>query len=487
MNNKNIEHTIIDALKNTENVTNRELNILPTEIHAVVLSLCAREAVEYEINAVNTRIITEEGQQVIVNGSPEFILINKLQKEENVQINEVDPEALKYAFKNRWVIKTEENALKLIIEEKQLIDLTAEKLQNISEISEKEFAELKRRKFCTVKKENIYRIKKGNKFFINSKENCELTTDIMQLHLTHCINTEFLNSFKAYNFNSTGILPHCGSLNPLMKMRSEFKKIFIEMGFCEMETNQYLESSFWNFDSLFQPQNHPSREAHDTFFLAHPERDTLQEESKEYIERVKKIHTEGNEDSLGHSYEWDIKEAEKLILRTHTTAISSRRLYENISDPSRRKKELKLFSIDKVFRNETVDATHLAEFHQVEGLVLGENLSLGDLMGILSMFFSKLGLNKIKFKPAFNPYTEPSMEIFGYHEGLRKWIEIGNSGIFRPEMLQPMGYDKNATVIAWGLSLERPAMIKYGLNNIRELVGHKVDLNFIRESEIIDF
>ena len=147
-------------------------------------------------------------------------------------------------------------------------------------------------------------------------------------------------------------------------------------------------------------------------------------------------------------------------------------------------KPTKMFSIDRVFRNETLDATHLAEFHQVEGIVADYNLSLGHLIGLFKEFFAKLGLPELKFKPAFNPYTEPSMEIFCYHPGLQKWIEIGNSGMFRPEMLLPMRLPAGVRVLAWGLSLERPTMIKYGFNNIRDLVGTKVDLQMIKNSQI---
>lgn len=158
-----------------------------------------------------------------------------------------------------------------------------------------------------------------------------------------------------------------------------------------------------------------------------------------------------------------------------------------------------------------MDATHLAEFCQVEGVVADYNLTLGDLIGTLYAFYEKLGITELEFKPAYNPYTEPSMEIFCFHKGLGKWIEMGNSGIFRPEMLLPMGLPENVNVIAWGLSLERqvlqiskfaaiaqvythmhafwlltllflyfrPTMIKYGLNNIRDLVGPKVDLEMV--------
>lgn len=144
----------------------------------------------------------------------------------------------------------------------------------------------------------------------------------------------------------------------------------------------------------------------------------------------------------------------------------------------------KYFSIDKVFRNETLDATHLAEFHQVEGVVADVGLTLGDLIGIIYEFFKKLGITQLEFKPAYNPYTEPSMEIFCFHPGLNKWIEVGNSGMFRPEMLLPMGIPPEVNVIAWGLSLERPTMIKYHINNIRDLVGPKVDLKMVEDGPI---
>lgn len=145
---------------------------------------------------------------------------------------------------------------------------------------------------------------------------------------------------------------------------------------------------------------------------------------------------------------------------------------------------MKYFSIDRVFRNETLDATHLAEFHQIEGVIADRNIGLSHLISILQEFYEKIGIKQIKFKPAFNPYTEPSMEVFGYHPQLKRWVEIGNSGVFRPEMLRPMGLPEDVSVIAWGLSLERPTMIYYGINNIRDLFGHKVGLNSIKNNKI---
>ena len=144
----------------------------------------------------------------------------------------------------------------------------------------------------------------------------------------------------------------------------------------------------------------------------------------------------------------------------------------------------KYFSIDRVFRNETLDSTHLCEFFQIEGVVADYNLGLGHLIGTIEGFFSKFGIKKLRFKPAYNPYTEPSMEIFSYHEKLKRWVEIGNSGIFRPEMLLPMGLPSDVSVIAWGLSLERPTMIYYGLSSIKDLSGEEVQLRETKNASI---
>ena len=131
-----------------------------------------------------------------------------------------------------------------------------------------------------------------------------------------------------------------------------------------------------------------------------------------------------------------------------------------------------------------MDRTHLAEFHQVEGVICDKGLTLGDLVGVLHQFFARLGMTQLRFKPAFNPYTEPSMEIFAYHPMLKKWVEVGNSGMFRPEMMLPMGMPEDVNVIAWGLSLERPTMIMYGIDNIRDLFGSKMQIGAVKNNPI---
>lgn len=209
---------------------------------------------------------------------------------------------------------------------------------------------------------------------------------------------------------------------------------------------------------------------------------------EDYWSSIKRVHEKGAFGSIGYRYPWSGDESLRLCLRTHTTAVSTwvlHRLARMAAQNGGQIQPGRYFSIDRVFRNETVDATHLAEFHQVEGVIADFGLTLGGLMRFLEDFFAKLGIENLRFKPAYNPYTEPSMEVFGYHRGLGKWVEIGNSGLFRPEMLLPMGLPEDMRVYGFGLSLERPTMIKYRVSNIRELLGHKVDLGFIESNAAV--
>merc|ERR550537_1078633 len=276
--------------------------------------------------------------------------------------------------------------------------------------------------------------------------------------------------FKPFNFDNVNGEPCMGgSLHLLNKVMTEIRQILLIMGFEEMRTNRWVESSFWNFDSLFQPQQHPARDAHDTFFISSPA--AAQDIPRDYLELVKEMHQSGGSGSIGWRYDWSEDEARKNILRTHTTAVSARTLHELAADYKRTGvfTPKKYFSIDRVFRNETLDATHLAEFHQVEGFVADRNLGLGHLIGVIREFFLRVGIGKLRFKPAYNPYTEPSMEVFGYHPQLKKWIEVGNSGVFRPEMLRPMGLPEDVSVVAWGIGLERWTMLHYNIKAIKDL------------------
>ena len=250
------------------------------------------------------------------------------------------------------------------------------------------------------------------------------------------------------------------------------KQIWLEMGFKEM-TGPLLQTSFWNFDALFIAQDHPGREMQDTFFIANPEKGKLP--SKKLVEDVKSAHENGfTTGSFGWKYNWNPREAMRNVMRTHTTVLSSRTL------ASLKKSELpaKFFAVGKCFRNETLDAHHLFEFNQTEGIVIDPNANFKNLLGYLKEFAHKMGYEKVRFRPAYFPYTEPSVEGDVYDPIHKKWIEVIAAGIFRPEVVKPL-LGIEVPVLAWGPGLDRMITGMYGLGDIRDL--YRNDIKQLRE------
>ncbi len=266
-----------------------------------------------------------------------------------------------------------------------------------------------------------------------------------------------------------------GRKHPLSAIIDMVRDIFVEMGFEEMK-GPLIETSFWCLDSMWIPQDHPARDVQDTFYL--PYKGKLPQKS--VLEKVKKVHEDGGDTgSKGYGYKWNPEMAKQLLMRTHTTATTYRYFHEkNIKE----RDNAKYFYIGRVFRNEAIDATHLPEFHQVEGFVMQEGLTLKHLMGFIKTFYAKLGLHDIKFKVTYNPYTETSLEAMYFDKKTNSWIELINSGIFRPESLAPYGINK--PIIAWGLGLERLAMILYEKNNIKEILGASCDIDWLKTYKI---
>lgn len=253
----------------------------------------------------------------------------------------------------------------------------------------------------------------------------------------------------------------------------KIRRVFFDMGFAE-SAGPFVESAFWCFDALYQPQDHPAREMADTFFMKSPKQCKLPD--KRIVDEVRKAHEDGGATgSTGWRYKWSPDIAANAVLRTHTTAVSARNLL-GVEPPA------KIFCIGRVFRNETVDYKHLPEFTQIEGIVADENVTFRDLLGYLKEFYFRLGFKKIRFRPAYFPYTEMSVEPEVYFEERGEWIELGGAGIFRPEVTAPLGVD--CPVLAWGLGLERPIMLALGLNDIRNFY-YRNDLKLLRESTIL--
>ncbi|MGC2597668.1 MAG: phenylalanine--tRNA ligase subunit alpha [Nitrososphaeraceae archaeon] len=253
-----------------------------------------------------------------------------------------------------------------------------------------------------------------------------------------------------------------GRTHPLTDLIEEIKEIFVSLGFTEIE-GETIQPAFWNFDALFIPQDHPAREMQDTFYLKDMKRIDMARSRQ--IQEVSQTH------SKWWNYDWDLAMSERLVLRTHTTPVTLRFLADNGIENAR------IFSVGKVFRNEKMSYKHLVEFSQVEGVVTGSNVSLTDLMGLQTEFYKKLGIKRVKFWPTYFPYTEPSLQSMIFNDNLDKWVELFGMGIFRPQVTEPLGI-KNP-VLAWGGGIERIAMLRLGLSDVREIYNNK--LNWLRK------
>jgi len=251
------------------------------------------------------------------------------------------------------------------------------------------------------------------------------------------------------------------------------RKIWTEMGFQEM-TGNMIQSSFWNFDALFTAQDHPVREMQDTFFL-NEKHDLL--DDKKLIQTIKDTHEKGISGSKGWNYLWDEELSKKLVLRTHTTCLSAAMLYK-LSHAPPEKRTGKFFALGKNFRNETVDWSHGFEFYQTEGIVVADNVNFRHLLGYLKQFYKKMGFEKIRFAPAYFPYTEPSVEIHAFHPEKKVWLELGGAGIFRPEITVPL-LGKQTPVLAWGQGFDRIIMDAYKIKDLREM--YKNNLTQLRK------
>ena len=248
--------------------------------------------------------------------------------------------------------------------------------------------------------------------------------------------------------------------HPLYDTISEVREAFVSLGFDEV-VGEMIQSGFWNFDALFTPQDHPAREMQDTFYLDAPD---IRDAPPETMERVAAAHR------TGWGGDWDAQKAAKPVLRTHTTCVTIRRLAGDNPE------EARLFSLGRVFRNEKPSYKHLVEFHQVEGVVVGEGATLRDLMGMQREFYRRMGMRRVKFWPTYFPYTEPSLQSMVYNETLGKWVELFGMGMFRPEVTRPLGISR--PVLAWGGGIERIAMMAHGVADVRTFYGN--DMGWLR-------
>jgi phenylalanyl-tRNA synthetase alpha chain len=276
--------------------------------------------------------------------------------------------------------------------------------------------------------------------------------------------------FRAFDVTLESATPRRGRSHPMQALIERIRSVFLEMGFSEL-VDDYVQTAGWNMDALFIPQDHPAREMQDTFYLKEPAKMEL---SEELMGKWKSIHEDGGATgSTGWGGSFSFDTAQRPLLRTHTTVNTIQYLAQHPKEACR------VFSVDRVFRKEAIDRTHLPEFHQIEGIIMEEGANLQMLVTTLKTFYAKMGYPEVRVRPAYFPYTEPSLEIEVKWHG--KWLELGGAGIFRPEVTEPLGIE--SPVLAWGMGLERLAMLVLGLDDIRQL--YISDLDWLRQQPLL--
>jgi len=440
------------------------------EIASAISWLEVKGLIDVERKEIRTYALSSEGKRYLREGLPELVLYRKLKESGEMTLDEIRdlmPDTYKIALAQlaKFGITPREGKLiyrnsgiEAAIEERQRF------LQSLDPENSAMIDHFKHRSGVIdekIRTERIVRLKDSAYEAISEFGGEDL---IGSLDPSIIVSGEWkTKNFRKYDLNSTSSVTRSSLKHPMTYLIEEIREIFLNMGFTEM-SGHYIESTLWDMDSLFIPQDHPARDMQDTFYV---EADNFEIDHPEISKKIRKIHEKGFDGYSGWGYRWSDAEARKLVLRTHTTVNTARYLYENNEPPQA------IFSVEKVFRHESVDWKHLAEFYQIEGAVYSKDVSVSTLKWILKDFYARLGFNDIKLIPSYYPYTEPSLDVVVRVNG--KEVELGGSGLFRPEVLKILGL--KAPVMAWGMGLERLAMMYYGLTDVRDL--YNTDFEFL--------
>ena len=425
-----IEQKILKSLLERQNLTPEELTektqLSIDQVRRGIEWLKFKDLIQVNESERNFVMLGKRGNEALQNGLPERRLVNYLKSlptfsceinEAKDQLqNEFSP-AIANAKKNGWM-EIHENRIMLRgyhdhTSEEKIIKLIASKnstMISLDEIEDKDALDLLKKRLE----------------FLNFTSTKYVTVNITEKGMEAAKNTTSqvtVESVKrAIDVEAPAPMIFAARSHPLTDVIDEVREIFVSLGFAELVGNS-TQSSFWNFDALFIPQDHPAREMQDTFYLK-----DISAKSVATPKQVKQVYAAHQN---GWHYDWRLDAAKRMVLRTHTTCVTIKALADQKYD------EARLFSIGRVFRNEKVSYKHLVEFNQVEGVVVGKNVTLQDLMGLQMEFYRKMGIKKAKFWPTFFPYTEPSLQSMIYNERLGKWVELFGMGIFRPEVTKP--------------------------------------------------
>ncbi|MBS3156889.1 phenylalanine--tRNA ligase subunit alpha [Candidatus Woesearchaeota archaeon] len=460
----------------------KESNLQEVEVLRALQWLQNKNLIETKKTTKELIILDKNGELYLKQGLPERkflkaltkpLTLEEIQKKANLEKDEIN--VCLGLLKKRNLIQLGEKITRLK-EEDSILKLAEEFLKSLpldpKTLSEERlyiFHEFKKRR--EILKEDLTKDVEINLSQLGE----ELSKENLKINLIETLTSDMLRTgsyknkrFRRYDVKINVPKIYSGRRHFVNQAIDYSKRIWLDLGFKEMEGN-IINTSFWNFDALFTPQDHPARDLQDSIFLT--QKGTL---PKEFANKIKEMHEHGDKNSKGWQYKWDEEKAKKLVMRTHTTVLSALTL-------SKLKKEdlpAKFFAIGNNFRNETVDWSHSFEFEQTEGIVIDPNLNFKHLLGYLREFFNKMGFEKVRFRPAFFPYVNIGTEVDIYHPIKKKWIELGGAGIFRQEVTTPL-LGKPIPVLAWGLGIGRILMDYYELNDLRDL--KKNDVKQLRE------
>lgn len=486
------EKLVLKAIGDIE-MTSRELaNVTGLKIEAAVhaaYTLEEKGLAQVKDEVRSEYVLTDEGKKYAEEGMPERIIHNALPAE-GISLNELKKRfppatvsiAMGWLRQKGWAKFEKRDGDTILMPQKA--EKSADELalsilykgKQQEDLPEKTMKDLLKRNLVAIKEEKEKTIVISAEGALIKEKGITVQEEIGQLTPEMIMSGSWQGkAFRKFDITASVLPEYAGRKHILRMGMDKVKQTLIEMGFKEME-GPIVDAEFYVNDLLFMPQDHPARTQWDQFNLKKPK--YIHHLPRDLMHRVRDIHEHGGETgSLGWNYNWDPQIAKKLVLRGHTTSVTARYLAKYNKPPQ------KFFSVAPVFRNDTIDQTHLLEFFQIEGWIMDEGLSMRDLMGTFNEFYARFGIKNLRFKPTYNPYTEPSLEIYGRHPRTGRMIEVGNSGMFREEMLAPFGI--NCDVIAWGLALERLLMILYGYEDIRDLHGPLCDINFLRSVPII--
>ncbi len=414
--------------------------------------------------------LTDEGRRYLRSGLPELRLVRILEKRGGVSLDELRsllPElaiALAWAKRNGWVEVRGKIVRLLKVPRKYELQLALRSIEEGREVEADLLNLLLKRKLVQEVKRSVRDLAEEQlRAGIN-----RLTPELLRSGLWRKA------KLKPYDVRVIGSKRYPGKYHPYRRILDEVRERLIAMGFVEAK-GPLVELNFWNCDALFMPSDHPARSIHDMFFVEYPREGKVLD--KNLWKRVELTHRNGWKTGSCGWGNWDFSLARRLILRSHCTAVSARKLAE-----LGKTGEIphKMFVIDRVFRPDVIDAKHFIEFEQCEGIVVGEGLNFRHLLGYLSEIARFFGAERIRFKPSYFPFTEPSVEGFAYHEKLG-WVEFAGAGIFRPEVTLPLGV--SCPVLAWGLGIGRLALLRLGVDDIRYL--YSTDLDWLRKKSVI--